>query len=104
MKTRRFGIVAFITVALTTGMACAQQTNQGGGAGAEQVDPAIVDLPISASTVLAQHGGYERLPELASGIVEPYAVPVSGEAALPTHSAEGPEMRWPWDEPVPASH
>jgi hypothetical protein len=32
--------------------------------------------------VLAQHGGYERLPELASGIVEPYVVPASGEAAL----------------------
>ena len=32
--------------------------------------------------VLAQHGGYERLPELAPGIVEPYVVPVSGEAAL----------------------
>ena len=32
--------------------------------------------------MLAQHGGYERLPELASGTAEPYAVPVSGEAAL----------------------
>jgi len=32
--------------------------------------------------VLAKHDGYERLPELAAEIVEPYAVPVSGEAAL----------------------
>jgi len=32
--------------------------------------------------MLAQHGGYERLPELASGTVEPYVVPLSGEAAL----------------------
>lgn len=32
--------------------------------------------------VLAQHDGYERMPELASGVVEPYVVPVSGEATL----------------------
>jgi len=32
--------------------------------------------------VLAQHGGYERLPELAPETVEPYAVPISGEATL----------------------
>jgi tRNA1(Val) A37 N6-methylase TrmN6 len=32
--------------------------------------------------VAAQHGGYERLPELAPGIIEPYVMPVSGEAAL----------------------
>lgn len=32
--------------------------------------------------VLAQHGGYEKLPELIPGAVEPYVVPVSGEAAL----------------------
>jgi len=32
--------------------------------------------------MLAQHGGYERLPELAPGAVEPFAVPASGEAAL----------------------
>jgi hypothetical protein len=31
---------------------------------------------------LAQQAGYERLPELAPGIVEPYVVPVSGEATL----------------------
>ena len=30
----------------------------------------------------AQHGGYERLPKLAAAVVEPYAVPVSGEAPL----------------------
>jgi tRNA1(Val) A37 N6-methylase TrmN6 len=30
----------------------------------------------------AQHGGYEKLPELAPGIVEPYVVPESGEATL----------------------
>lgn len=30
----------------------------------------------------AQHGGYERLPELGPGIVELYVVPVSGEATL----------------------
>ncbi|MGB7137476.1 MAG: DUF6094 domain-containing protein [Acidobacteriaceae bacterium] len=32
--------------------------------------------------VVAQHRGYERLPELAPGAVEPYIVPVSGEAVL----------------------
>jgi hypothetical protein len=32
--------------------------------------------------VLAQHGRYERLPELAPGVVEPYVVPVSEEATL----------------------
>ena len=32
--------------------------------------------------VLAQHGGYEKLPELAPGIVELYVVPASGEATL----------------------
>jgi hypothetical protein len=32
--------------------------------------------------MLAQHAGYERLPELATEIVEPYTVPISGEAAL----------------------
>ena len=31
---------------------------------------------------IAQHGGYEILPELAPGTFEPYTVPVSGEAAL----------------------
>jgi hypothetical protein len=31
---------------------------------------------------LAQHDGYERLPELAPGIAESYMVPVSGEATL----------------------
>jgi hypothetical protein len=54
MRTNRFGIVAFITVALAAGIACAQQTNQVGG-GAQQVDPAIIDLPISASTVTDVH-------------------------------------------------
>jgi len=46
MKTRRFGIVAFVTVALAAGITCAQQSNQGGD-GAQQLDPAIVDLPRS---------------------------------------------------------
>ena len=32
--------------------------------------------------LVAQHGGYERLAELASEIVEPYVVPRSGEATL----------------------
>jgi hypothetical protein len=32
--------------------------------------------------ILARHGGYERLPELAPGIASPYTVPISGEAAL----------------------
>jgi hypothetical protein len=50
MKTRRFEIVAFITVALAAGITCAQQSNQVGG-GAEHLDPAIIDLPISADTV-----------------------------------------------------
>jgi hypothetical protein len=92
MKTRHFGIVAFVTVALTTGMACAQQTNQGGGASAEQVDPALVDLPISASTVTDVH----LHPFFTTTIRLPDAV-TSVAVGAPTlfkveHSADDPRL------------
>ena len=32
--------------------------------------------------MLAQHGGYERLPDLGPAIVDPYVVPLSGDATL----------------------
>jgi hypothetical protein len=54
MKCHRFVIASLIvfTVAVVTGRA--QQPDQSGGK-AQQVDPAIVDLPISASTVTDVH-------------------------------------------------
>jgi hypothetical protein len=54
MKYHRFVIASLIvfTVAVVTGRA--QQPDQSGG-DAQQVDPAIVDLPISASTVTDVH-------------------------------------------------
>jgi hypothetical protein len=54
MKYQRFVITILIIFAVAAGAACAQETNQDGG-GAQQVDPAIVDLPISASTVTDVH-------------------------------------------------
>jgi len=54
MKPQRFAITSLIIFAAAAGAACAQETKQGGG-GAPQVDPAIVDLPISASTVTDVH-------------------------------------------------
>ena len=54
MKHQRFIISSLIIFAITAGTGCAQQPDQGGG-GAQQVDPAIVDLPISASTVTDLH-------------------------------------------------
>lgn len=54
MKPQRFTITSLIIFAAAAGAACAQETKQGGG-GAPQVDPAIVDLPISASTVTDVH-------------------------------------------------
>ena len=92
MKTRRFGIVAFITVALAAGTACAQQTNQGGGGGAQQVNPAIVDLPISASTVT----DIQLHPFFTTTIRLPDAV-TSVAVGAPTlfkveHSADDPRL------------
>jgi len=91
MKIRRFGIVAFITVALAAGTACAQLTNQGGGK-AQQVDPAIVDLPISASTVTDVH----LHPFFTTTIRLPDAV-TSVAVGAPTlfkveHSADSPRL------------
>jgi len=91
MKTRRFGIVAFITVALAAGITCAQQSKQGGG-GAESVDPAIVDLPINANTVTDVH----LHPFFITTIRLPDAV-TSVAVGAPTlfkveHSAEEPRL------------
>jgi hypothetical protein len=54
MKPHRLAIVAFMTFEVAAAIVCAQRTNQP-GVSAEQVDPAIVDLPISASTVTDVH-------------------------------------------------
>jgi hypothetical protein len=54
MKTNRFGIVVVITFSIATSFACSQQIDQA-GAGTQQVDPTIIDLPISASTVTDVH-------------------------------------------------
>jgi hypothetical protein len=91
MKTRRLGIVAFITVALAAGITCAQQTNQGGG-GAQQLDPAIVDLPIEANTVTDVH----LHPFFTTTIRLPDAV-TSVAVGAPTlfkveHSADSPRL------------
>ena len=54
MKTNCFGIVVVITFSIATSFACSQQIDQA-GVGTQQVDPAIIDLPISASTVTDVH-------------------------------------------------
>lgn len=54
MKPQRFVIASLIIVVLAACTTFAQQTNRDGSE-AQQVDPAIVDLPISASTVTDVH-------------------------------------------------
>ena len=54
MKPQRFVIANLIIVVLAACTTCSQQTNRNGSE-AQQVDPAIVDLPISASTVTDVH-------------------------------------------------
>lgn len=54
MKYQRFVIASLIFFAATVGSSCAQQTSPNEG-GPQQVDPAIVDLPISASIVTDVH-------------------------------------------------
>ena len=54
MKPQRLVIASLIIFAVSAGTGSAQQPDQG-GSGAPQVDPAIVDLPISASTVTDVH-------------------------------------------------
>jgi hypothetical protein len=91
MKTRRFEIVAFITVALAAGITCAQQSNEGGG-GAQHLEPVIIDLPISADTVtdVQLHPFFTttiRLPDAATSVA----------VGAPTlfkveHSADSPRL------------
>ena len=50
MKIHRLGIAVFITYTVAAGIACAQQPNQA-EASVQQVDPAILDLPVSDSAV-----------------------------------------------------
>ena len=54
MKYQRFVIASLIFFAAAVGSSCAQGTSPNEG-GPQQVDPAIVDLPISASTVTDVH-------------------------------------------------
>ena len=91
MKPQRFAVTSLIVLAAAAGAACAQETKQGGG-GAPQVDPAIVDLPISASTVTDVH----LHPFFTTTIRLPDAV-TSVAVGAPTlfkveHSAEDPRL------------
>ena len=91
MKPQRFAITSLIVLAAAAVAACAQETKQGGG-GAPQVDPAIVDLPISASTVTDVH----LHPFFTTTIRLPDAV-TSVAVGAPTlfkveHSAEDPRL------------
>jgi hypothetical protein len=91
MKYQRFVMASLIFIALAAGTACAQETNQGGG-GAQQVDPAIVDLPISANTVTDVH----LHPFFTTTIRLPDAV-TSVAVGAPTlfkveHSADDPRL------------
>ncbi|HEV2326140.1 MAG TPA: hypothetical protein VGS10_19530 [Terracidiphilus sp.] len=54
MKIHRLGIAVFINFIVVAVIACAQQPNEAGNS-IQQVDPAIIDLPISASTVTDVH-------------------------------------------------
>ena len=54
MKYQQFVIASLIFFAAAVGSSCGQQTSPNEG-GSQQVDPAIVDLPISASTVTDVH-------------------------------------------------
>lgn len=91
MKSQRFIIASLIVVALAAGTARAQETNQGGNV-AQQVDPAIVDLPVSASTVTDVH----LHPFFTTTIRLPDAV-TSVAVGAPTlfkveHSADDPRL------------
>jgi len=90
MKAQLF-IGSLIIVALAASTTCAQQTSPGGG-GAPQVDPAIVDLPISAGTVTDVH----LHPLFTTTIRLPDAV-TSVAVGAPTlfkveHSADDPRL------------
>ena len=91
MKSQRFAITSLIIFAVAAGAAYAQETNQDGG-GAQQVDPAIVDLPISASIVTDVH----LHPFFTTTILLPDAV-TSVAVGAPTlfkveHSADDPRL------------
>ena len=91
MKYQRIVIASLIFIAAAAGSSCAQQTcpNEGGP---QQVDPAIVDLPISASTVTDVH----LHPFFTTTIRLPDAV-TSVAVGAPTlfkveHSADDPRL------------
>jgi hypothetical protein len=91
MKAQLFIIGSLIIVALAASTSCAQQTSPG-GSGAPQVDPAIVDLPISAGTVTDVH----LHPLFTTTIRLPDAV-TSVAVGAPTlfkveHSADDPRL------------
>jgi len=91
MKTNRFGIVVVITFSMATSFARSQQIDQD-GAGTQEVDPAIVDLPISARTVTDVH----LHPFFTTTIRLPDAV-TSVAVGAPTlfkveHSADSPRL------------
>ena len=91
MKTHRFSIAVFIIFAVAACVACAQQPNQA-GASAQQVDPAIIDLPISINAVTDVH----LHPFFTTTIRLPDAV-TSVAVGAPTlfkveHSAEEPRL------------
>lgn len=91
MKYQRIVIASLIFIAAAAGSSCAQQTSPNEG-GAQQVDPAIVDLPISASTVTDVH----LHPFFTTTIRLPDAV-TSVAVGAPTlfkveHSADDPRL------------
>jgi hypothetical protein len=91
MKSHRFPSVVFVAFTVAAGIACAQQPSQAGADG-QQVDPTIIDLPISASTVTDVH----LHPFFTTTIRLPDAV-TSVAVGAPTlfkveHSAEEPRL------------
>jgi len=91
MKHQRFVIANLVIFAAAVGTGSAQPSNQGEG-GAQQVDPAIVDLPISANTVTDVH----LHPFFTTAIRLPDAV-TSVAVGAPTlfkveHSADDPRL------------
>ena len=91
MKPHRFAIVAFMTLVVAAAIAYAQQPNHAGPS-AQQPDPVIMDLPISASTVTDVH----LHPFFTTTIRLPDAV-TSVAVGAPTlfkveHSAEEPRL------------
>ncbi len=91
MKYQRIVIASLIFIAAAAGSSCAQQTSPNEG-GPQQVDPAIVDLPISASTVTDVH----LHPFFTTTIRLPDAV-TSVAVGAPTlfkveHSADDPRL------------